>query len=335
MIIHGYAAAEPGGNFEPFEYEPKPLKPNEIGVRVVCSGLCHSDLHMLDNDWGITTYPFVPGHEVIGVVREVGEAVTHLKAGQRVGIGWQSASCMHCESCRSGDNHLCGESEGTCAGRYGGFADYVQVDSRFAIPIPDAIDSRHAGPLLCGGVTVFSSLFHYGVRSTMKVGVVGIGGLGHMAIRFARAFGCEVYAFSHTAAKEAEAMSFGATHFINSRDENAVGRVAGSLDFILSTVFAQLDWGVYLNALRPHGRLCLVASPTEDISIPPMSLLLGQRSLSGSIIGSPQMLYRMLDFAARHDVVPQIELMPMAQINDAFEKVRRNEARYRIVLSNE
>jgi len=335
MTVHAYAAHEPGGRFEKFEYEPGPLQPSQVGIDVLCCGLCHSDLHMLDNDWGMTVYPFVAGHEVIGIVREVGADVRLLAPGDRVGLGWQCGSCLACPSCRSGQEHLCGESQGTCVQRHGGFASHVRADRRFVLPIPDGLKTETAGPLLCGGVTVFSPLVNYDVRPTMKVGVIGIGGLGHLALQFADAFGCEVWAFSSTPEKEEEAYAFGADHFINSRDENALALLGGTLDFIISTVFINLDWGAYLSTLRPNGTLCVVASPAEDMPIPAFPLIVGQRRIAGSVIGSPLMERQMLEFAARHDIEPEIELMEMSSINEAFDKLRRNEARYRIVLKNE
>jgi len=335
MTVHAYAAHEPGGEFKPFEYEPELLGAFEVGLEVLCCGLCHSDLHMLDNEWQMTRYPFVPGHEVVGIVREVGSAVRNVAVGDRVGVGWQCGSCNHCEWCRSGLEHLCTEAQGTCVQRHGGFADYLVADGRFVIPIPEEMPPESAGPLLCAGITVFSPLVNCNVHPTMKVGVVGIGGLGHLAVQFADAFGCEVWAFSSSPGKEEEARTLGADHFVASRDEDSLIALAGSLDFILSTVFAQLDWGAYLSILRPNGTLCVVASPSEDMSIPAFPLIVGQRRVVGSVIGSPKMQHRMLDFAARSGIEPQIEIMPMSHINDAFERLRRNEARYRIVLRNE
>lgn len=335
MTVHAFAAHEPGGRLEPFEYEPEPLQPREVGIDVLCCGLCHSDLHMLDNDWNMTRYPFVPGHEVVGIVREVGSGVRYVSPGQRVGLGWQSGSCAVCRWCRSSQEQLCPEAQGTCVQRHGGFADYVRSDSRFAIPLPDELETETTGPLLCGGVTVFSPLVNYDVLPTMKVGVIGVGGLGHLALQFTAAFGCEVWAFSSSPEKEEEAYDLGADHFVSSRDEDSLALLGGALDFILSTVFVNLDWGMYLNILRPNGTLCVVASPAEDMSIPAFPLIVGQRRIVGSVIGSPFMQRTMLEFAARHGIEPEVELMPMTAINEAFDKLRRNEARYRIVLKNE
>ena len=335
MTVHAYAAHEPGGRLEPFEYEPEPLQSREVGIDVLCCGLCHSDLHMLDNDWNMTRYPFIPGHEVVGIVRDVGPGVRYVSPGQRVGLGWQSNSCAVCRWCRSSQEQLCPEAQGTCVQRHGAFADYVRCDSRFAIPLPDDVKTETTGPLLCGGVTVFSPLVNFDVRPTMKVGVIGIGGLGHLALQFLAAFGCEVWAFSSSPEKEEEAYDFGADHFVSSRDEESLALMGGALDFILSTVFVNLDWGAYLNILRPNGTLCVVAAPSEDMAIPAFPLLISQRRIVGSVIGSPFMQRTMLEFAARHDIEPETELMPMTAINEAFDKLRRNDARYRIVLRNE
>jgi uncharacterized zinc-type alcohol dehydrogenase-like protein len=335
MFVRAYAATVPGGPFEPLEYDAGPIGPTEVGIDVICCGLCHSDLHMLDNDWEMTVYPFVAGHEVIGVVRDVGSQVKYLRPGQRVGVGWQCGSCGGCPSCRSGQEQLCAEAQGTCVQRHGGFASYVRSDERFVIPIPESMRAESAGPLLCGGITVFSPLVQYDVRPTMSVGIVGIGGLGHLAVQFADAFGCDVYAFSSSPDKEEEALELGADHFVSSRDQDSLMALAGSLDFILSTVFAELPWDTYVSMLRPNGTLCLVASPAENLSIGAFPLIVGQRRITGSVIGPPQLQRTMLDFAARHEVQPQTEVMAMSRINDAFQKLRRNEARYRIVLTNE
>lgn len=205
MKISAYAAHEEKGSLHSFEYETLALAPDEVEVMVSHCGICHSDVHLVDNDWGVSDFPLVPGHEVIGTVAALGSAVSEFKVGQRVGIGWQCGSCLECDDCRRGEENLCSKSQPVAVGHYGGFADRVRSNARFVFPIPDALSSENAAPLLCGGITVYSPFRHYDVKPYMKVGVIGIGGLGHLALQFARAFGCEVTAFSHDPSKEKEA----------------------------------------------------------------------------------------------------------------------------------
>jgi len=304
----------------------------EIGISH-CA-ICHSDLHLISNDWGISQYPFIPGHEIIGTVAEVGADVHSLSVGQRVGLGWQSNSCGECEWCMRGMENLCLSSEGTCVRRHGGYADRVRANVRFVFPIPDALSSEHAAPLLCGGVTVYNPLRSHDVNPSSRVGVIGIGGLGHLAIQFARVFGAEVTAFSTSAEKEKEARDLGAHRFVNTRESRALKEVAGSLDFILSTVNADQDWGVYIQALRPTGTLCFVGVPPSPVSLHAFPLIAGMRSVTGSPIGSPSRIREMLDVAARHQVLAITQSFPMTKVNDALARVKKNKVRYRAVLAN-
>ena len=331
-MVKAYAATEPAGKLQPFEYQLTPIKPNETELRVEFCGICYSDLSMLNNDWGMTQFPFVPGHEVIGIVEKLGPQAKGLEMGQRVGVGWHAGSCMTCEWCLSGDHNLCAAGQGTIVGRHGGFADRIRVDATWAIPLPEGIDPESAGPLFCGGITVFNPIVQFGIKPTDRVGVVGIGGLGHMALRFLAAWGCEVSAFSSSPAKEAEAKSFGASHFVNSRDPQALQKVANSFDFIISTVNASLDWNAYVAALRPKGRLHLAGAVPEPAALEVFPLIGGQKSVSGSPVGSPANIARMLDFAARHHIAPTTETFPMQEVNAAIAKLKTGKARYRLVL---
>lgn len=334
MTFHAHAAADAKQPLEPFAYEPAPLGPHDVEVDISHCGICHSDVHLVDNDWGVSAYPLVPGHEIVGAVSALGEGVTHLHAGQRVGIGWQRGSCMTCRYCASGREPLCPENKATCLGSYGGFADRIRVDGRFAFPIPEALASENAAPLLCGGITVYSPLRDFGVTPSMRVGVVGIGGLGHLAVQFARAWGCEVTAFSSSPDKESQALAFGAHRFVASADSGAVRR-AGGLDFILSTVTADLDWPAYLDALAPGGTLCVLGVPKSPLSFQAFPLIGGQKRVCGSPIGGRVAIREMLDFSARHGIVAKTEAVPFSQINKALDTVRDNRARYRMVLTDE
>lgn len=334
IMVTGYAAREPGGKLQFFEYELGELGDDQVEIKVEHCGLCHSDLSMLDNEWGRTQYPFVPGHEIVGTVEAVGAHAAGLVVGQQVGLGWFSHSCMTCEWCKSGHHNLCAATVGTIVGRFGGFADRVRADAAWVIPLPAKLDPQTAGPLFCGGITVFNPLVQFNVKPTDRVGVIGIGGLGHMAVRFLHAWGCEVTAFSGTPDKEAEATRLGADHFVNSRDPGALRKVANSLDFILSTVNASLDWDAYIAALRPQGRLHFVGVVPPPLTVQFFPLLAGQKSISASPLGSPATMARMLDFAARHSIQPLVESYRFAEINEALERLRHGRPRYRIVLSH-
>lgn len=332
--IHGLAVHAAGAHLLPYKYDPGELQANEVEIKISHCGVCHSDIHLIDNDWGFSKFPFIPGHEIVGAVVAVGSGVVDRTIGERVGVGWQADSCGVCEWCRQGDEHLCAKSQPTCVGRNGGYADRIRVNARFAIPVPSVLESENVAPLLCAGITVYSPLRNHGIRPSSRVGVIGIGGLGHLGIQFAKAFGAEVTAFSTSKDKEAEARSLGAHHFLNTQDTGALKKVAGSFDFLLSTVSADQDWQGYVNALRPKGMLCVVGVPPSPIQIQAFSLLGAQRGISGSPTGSPRDLYEMLDVAARHGVKAITERFAMSKANDAVAKVKKNQVRYRAVLAN-
>ena len=333
-LIQGLAAHAAGSELLPLRYEPGKLGAHEVEIAITHCGVCHSDLHLIANDWGISQYPFIPGHEIIGTVAALGSEVRSLELGQRVGLGWQSNSCGQCEWCMSGQENLCPSSEGTCVHRHGGYADRVRANAHFVVPIPDALPSEQTAPLLGGGITVYNPMRICGVNPSTRVGIVGIGGLGHLAIQFARVFGAHVTAFSTTLAKEDEARSLGANHFVNSRETKAMKEVAGSLDFLLTTVNADQDWGAYLQTLRPNGTLWFVGVPPSPVCVHAFPLISGLRTIGGSPVGSPFRLREMLDVAARHGVKATTERFPMEKANEAIEKVRKGKVRYRAVLAN-
>jgi len=333
-MIKAYAATEPGKPLELFEYDPGLLLSEQVEINVEYCGLCHSDLTFWKNELGLTQYPFVPGHEVIGTVGAIGNGVTTVKVGQRVGLGWYSHSCLHCQWCMSGDHNLCSTAEQTIVGRYGGFADKVRANEEWVIPLPENLDPAKAGPLFCGGITVFNPLVQFDIKPTDRVGVIGIGGLGHMALRFLRAWGCDVTAFSSNPNKEAEAKELGADHFVNSLDPQALAKVVNSFDFILSTVNADLDWSIYLNALRPKGRLHFVGIVPNPIQSLAILMIIGQKSISGSPLGSPATVSKMLDFAVHHNIEPVTEIFNFDQVNQAIAHLESGKARYRVVLKH-
>lgn len=333
--IRAYALKKKGGRFERFDFDPGPLGVDRVEVAVQYCGICHSDLSMAKNDWGMTAYPFVAGHEVIGTVTAVGERVTTLKPGQTVGVGWYSGSCLMCRQCLSGDQNLCPTAEATIVKRYGGFADRVRCQAAWALPLPEGLDLAKAGPLFCGGATVFNPLLQFDVRPTHRVGVIGIGGLGHLAVQFLRAWGCEVAAFSSTDSKRDEILQLGAHRVINSRDESQLKAVRGAFDLVLNTANADLNWGLYLDCLAPRGRLHTVGAVPKPISVSAFSLLMGQKEVSGSPLGGIVAITTMLDFCARHQIAPVTETYPLSAINEAFEHLQAGKARYRIVLAND
>ncbi|AFY74573.1 Zn-dependent alcohol dehydrogenase [Synechococcus sp. PCC 7502] len=333
-MIHAYAAHSPSGILEPFEYDPGELGAEEVEITVEYCGICHSDLSMLDNEWGISQYPLVPGHEVVGTIAAIGNAVKKLKVGQRVGLGWYSRSCLTCEWCVGGDQNLCQTAEQTIVGRYGGFADRVRANEGWVIPLPEGLDPSTSGPLFCGGITVFNPIVQFNIKPTDHVGVIGIGGLGHMALGFLKAWGCDVTAFSTSPDKEAETRALGANHFINSRDPEAISKAANTFDLILSTVSADLDWSAYIAMLRPKGRLHFVGIAPNPVSSLVFPLVVGQKSISGSPLGSPATIAQMLEFSNRHDFEPTVEIFPFDQVNEAIAKLRTGRPRYRLVLKH-
>lgn len=290
---------------------------------------------MIDNLYGMTDYPFVPGHEVIGRVVAAGNQVKNIAVGQTVGLGWNSGSCLHCRQCLSGNQNLCPEAEVTIVGRPGGFADKVRCHWAWAVPLPEGVDAATAGPLFCGGITVFNPLLQFGIKPTDHVGLVGIGGLGHLALQFLSKWGCEVTAFTTSDSKGEEARTLGAHHVVNTRDDGQLKAIAGSLNLVLSTVNASLPWDDYFAALAPKGRLHTVGVMADPIPVPALALILGQKSLSGSPVGSPTTIAEMLDFCARHGIAPITETFPMSEVNAAIDHLREGKARYRVVLTNE
>ncbi|MBB6143486.1 putative zinc-type alcohol dehydrogenase-like protein [Silvibacterium bohemicum] len=332
-LIQGYAAHAAGAELLPFKYDPGELNPYDVEVRVTHCGVCRSDASLIDNDWGTSQYPLVPGHEIVGTVSALGSAVHGLSIGERVGIGWQANSCGRCEWCRQGKENLCATAQPTCVHRHGGFAEALRVNARFAIRLPDALNSETSAPLMCAGITVYTPIRQMGINPSSRVGIIGIGGLGHLAIQFARVFGAEVTAFSTSAAKEQEALELGAHHFVNSRESKSVNGLAGSFDLIISTINADLDWAAFVNTLRPHGTLCFVGAPAKPISLPAFPLISVARSVCGSNTGSPAGIAEMLDVAARHGVKAHIEKFKMSDANQAVNRLRKSQIRYRAVLS--
>jgi len=332
--VRAFAALGPGQALQPWKYEPGPLGADDVELAVTHCGVCHTDLHLIGNEMGISTYPLVPGHEAIGTIVAVGEQVRGLSVGQRVGVGFQRAACDQCEWCQKGLQNLCRSLRPTAVAGYGGFAQFLRANHQFAVPVPDELDSASAAPLLCAGISVYAPLVRF-ARPGSRIGIIGIGGLGHLAVQFARAMGAEVVAFSTSADKQEEAHRLGAHHFVLSQKSEQMGRAAASLDVLVSTATVNLDWNAWLGTLRPNGTFCLLGVPPEPVSLTVWpTMVMRQLSFCASAIGTPQQISEMLRFAALHNVQPRVEVLPMKEVNLALDRVRANKARYRIVLAN-
>jgi uncharacterized zinc-type alcohol dehydrogenase-like protein len=332
--FQAFAAFEAKQELHSHSYEPDPLGPRDAEIEVSHCGVCHTDISLIDDQFfGLSSYPLVPGHEVVGKIVAKGADVSNFEVGDRVGAGWLCGSCGECEACRSGEPNLCPGAQGICAGRPGGFAERVRVDSRFLAAIPAGLESEQAAPLMCAGLTVFTPLDELAVQPGTRIGVVGIGGLGHLALQFAKAFGCEVTALSGSPTKSEEAARLGADHFALTSDAEAVQRLASSFDVLLVTADGDLPWNLYLSLLRPKGTLWLLGMPQQPLVVESILLMLPSRSIKGSIIGSPDQMQRMLEFAAKHAVRAWTEPMPMSDVNTAIDRVRKGEVRYRMVLT--
>ena len=333
LKFQGYASLKPGEKLQPWEYEPAPLGSNDVEIAVTHNGLCHTDIHMRDNDWNVSKFPLVAGHEVVGNVTQIGAEVTGIKIGVRLGFGWISNSCRVCDACLRGEENICRQGyKGLIVGNHGGFANKLRACADFAYKIPDNLDSASAAPLLCAGITVYNPLRTYIKYPGAKVGVLGIGGLGHLAIKFAEAMGAEVTAFSTSSDKEAEAKEFGAHYFYNWKNTEQIKAASATLDLLLCTVSSEIDWNKAFGLLANNGVLCLVGLPVSTLNIPLLPLVFGQKAIAGSVVGGRRFMKEMLEFAAIHQIKPMIETIPISQINAAMDRVVANKARYRIVL---
>jgi len=334
LRVLGYAANALGQKLEPFEYASPELKEHDVRVSITHCGVCHTDIHAIEDYYGFTTFPFVPGHEIVGHVTAVGSAVIGLKDGDRVGIGWQGRSCAKCEWCLKGETQLCMEiEETTVMVPYGGFSSSVIADYRFVYLLPPTMPSEIAAVLMCAGVTVYSALRTHVTSPAMKVAIAGVGGLGHLAIQFAHAFGCDVTAISSSPAKKDQALGFGADHFVDANDLVSMREVYYGYDLVICTANGGINWSALLMTLKKRGRLALVGFP--DIELNSTNLVAHELSITGSLIGNPATMRAMLSFAQEHGITPVVELMPMSRVNEAIQMLKENKARYRIVLVNE
>ncbi|KAJ2801889.1 hypothetical protein H4R20_003502 [Coemansia guatemalensis] len=346
-IIHGWAAMKPGLKVEPWSYKPRPVGPHDVEIEIMHCGICRSDLHTIKAEWENVNYPVIAGHEIVGRVVTKGENVTRFSEGDIVGVGGQVYGCRHeeCNECSRDLDPYCSKAVYALNTKYadgersqGGYASAIRVDANYAFKIPDAIANGHleyAPPLMCAGVGAFASMIRKGVKKGDKVGIVGIGGLGHLAIQFAHALRTEVYAFSHSPNKKQQCLDLGASHFINTSDEEDLKSVHRKLDylFVTSTVDPS-DYSKYMSWMDYNGTIVLLAAPAGNISFALRGFLFSGVSVTGSVIGGIEIIERMLDFAAEHNIRPIIERFPMEKINDALELVNSGKVRYRAVLDN-
>ena len=330
----GYAALALGQELEPFEFSLPKLKGNELRVQVTHCGLCHTDIQAIDDYYGITTYPFVPGHEIVGYVSELGKEVKGFSEGDRVGIGWQARSCGKCDWCLKGVPQMCIQvQDNTVMVPYGGFSNSVVADQDFVYHLPDKMNSETAAVLLCAGISVFNPLQELLKDPGCSVAVAGVGGLGHIALQFAHHMSCELTAISTSADKKEQALAFGADHFIHSADKDAMQKAGFTFDLLICTANNTVDLGGLLATLKRRGRLVLVGFP--DVNFNSTNLVAHELTISGSLLGDPGTMREMLAFAQDKQISPVIEQMTMPRINQAIHRVRENQARYRIVLANQ
>lgn len=337
---HVLSVSHAKANFERTTIERRALRPHDILIDIQFSGICHSDIHSAFDEWGGGIFPMVPGHEITGVVAAVGDAVTRFKIGDRVGVGCFVDSCGTCEYCQNGDEQYCMkgvvqtynnldyDGEPT----YGGYSQKIVVTERFVVSIPDQLSLDVASPLLCAGITTYSPLKHWNVGPGKKVAIVGMGGLGHVGIQFARALGAEVTVLSRSLNKKEEALSFGAKDYFATSDPDTFKTLAGQYDVILNTVSANINVDAYLSLLRVDGTLVNVGAPPEPDQFHVFSLITGRRSMAGSLVGGIQETQEMLNFAAAHNIAPQIEVINANQVDEAYERVLKSDVRYRFVI---
>jgi alcohol dehydrogenase (NADP+) len=338
-----YAAGSPTSPLVPTTIPRRDPLPTDVQIDILFCGICHSDLHVARDEWNAalpTTYPIVPGHEIVGRVSAVGEKVTKFKKGDLAGVGCMVDSDGTCDACKEGLEQFCPNAVFTYGApdrhlggiTHGGYSDSIVVNERFVLRVPETLDPAGAAPLLCAGITTYSPLRAAGVTSGQKVGVVGLGGLGHMGVKFAKAFGAHVVVFTTTASKKEDALRIGADEVIVSTNPSDMQHHAGTFDFILDTVSADHDVSAYLGMLRPRGRMTIVGAPSKPLALPAFALIMGNRSLSGSNIGGVAETQEMLDFCAKHNITADVEVIPADKINEAYERLLKSDVKYRFSI---
>ncbi|HEV7902367.1 MAG TPA: NAD(P)-dependent alcohol dehydrogenase [Pyrinomonadaceae bacterium] len=341
LKTRGYATTSPESELAPFDFERRDLGAQDVLIEILYCGVCHSDIHQARDEWGNSIYPMVPGHEIVGRVARVGAEVTHFKVGDLAGVGCFVDSCRACASCREGveqycEGHLVSTYNGTEKDEktptYGGYSSQIVMDENYTLKIPESLPLEGVAPLLCAGITTYSPLRRFKVGAGQKVGVVGLGGLGHMGVKLAAAMGAEVTVFSTSQAKEADARKLGAHHFVTTRDPQNLEPLAGKFDFILDTVSAPHDLNMYLNLLGRERVMVIVGGPEKPGEVAAFSLITNGRTLAGSMIGGIRETQEMLDYCAEKNIVSDVEVIPIQQINEAYERTIKSDVRYRFVI---
>ena len=338
-----YSAANATAPLAPTAIARRDVTPTDVQIDILFCGICHSDLHAVRNEWKEaipTVYPLVPGHEIVGRVARTGSNVTKFKEGDLVGVGCLVDSDGTCSMCQSGLEQFCAHATYTYGApdkhtggvTYGGYSDSVVVDERFVVRVPDNLDPAGAAPLLCAGITTYSPLRHWGVQAGQKVGVIGIGGLGHMGVKLAKAMGAHVVAFTTSQHKKDDALRLGADEVVVSTNAAEMQAHTGTFDFILDTVSADHDLGAYLNLLRPDGNITLVGAPPKPLAVSAFSLIMGRRSISGSNIGGLAETQEMLDFCGKHNITADVEVIPVEKINEAYDRLLKSDVKYRFSI---
>jgi len=339
--VSAYAAPSAGAPLEPTSIERRDLRPNDILVDIKFTGICHTDIHQANEHWGQAIFPMVPGHEIAGVVTEVGSAVTKFAVGDHAGVGCFVDSCRECENCKAGLEQYCrGHMVVTYNGRevdqqtptYGGYSSAIVVDENYALMIPPSLGLDVAAPLMCAGISLYSPLHNWGAGPGVRVGIVGLGGLGHMGVKIAHAMGAEVTLISHSPHKEADALRLGADHFLLSTDKEVMKSARYSLDLIINTVSAQIDLDRYMSLLALDGTMVMVGIPEEALSLRTFTLIAGRRSLTGSNMGGIKETQEMLNFCAEHGFGSDVEVIDIKDVNTAWERVINSDVKYRFVI---
>ncbi|WNV77695.1 NAD(P)-dependent alcohol dehydrogenase [Geodermatophilus sp. DSM 44513] len=340
MRVNAYAAPAAGRPLAPTTVERRDVGPDDVLIEIEYAGICHSDIHTVNGDWGPQPFPVVPGHEIVGVVAEVGAGVTTHRVGDRVGVGCMVGSCRRCANCRNGDEQYCVEGMvATYAGTdrdgtttQGGYSTHVVVDAHFVLAVPDTLDPAAAAPLLCAGITTYAPLRRWGAGPGRRVAVVGLGGLGHLAVKIAAAMGAEVTVLSQSLKKQEDGLRLGAQHYHATSDPDTFTQLAGTFDLVLNTVSAPIDVDAYLSLLAVDGALVNVGAPAEPLAVDVFSLLTNRRTFAGSMIGGIAETQEVLDFCAEHGIGADVEVIAADRVNDAYERVLASDVRYRFVI---
>jgi len=341
LPTRAYATHSPTDELKPFDFERRELGEHDVLLEILYCGICHTDIHQARNEWENSTYPMVPGHEIVGRVAHVGSAVIKFKEGNIAGVGCFVDSCRECRNCRDSEEQFCERHTASTYNStemdektptYGGYSSQIVVDENYTLKIPENLPLEGAAPLLCAGITTYSPLRQYNVREGQRVGVVGLGGLGHMAVKLARSMGAEVTVFSTSPSKEEDARRLGAHNFVVTQDPVTLEPLAGKFDLILDAVSAPHDPNLYLNLLRRDGVMVLVGAPEKPLEVSAFSLIMGRRKLAGSLIGGISETQEMLDYCAEHNITSDVEVIPIQAVNEAYERTIKGDVRYRFVI---